>query len=101
MSWCKAEGIQDWLADVCNSRTGVKSMDIEQQCSCRWVYAASTEREVVDGRVGGVGAALEVSEGVSADCEAPDGGSVYWAMERKELTGRLQRLSCSGAPGHG
>jgi hypothetical protein len=76
-------------------------MDIEQQCSCRWVYAASMESEVADDGVEGVGAALEVSEGASADCEAPDGGSVYWAMGRKELTGRLQRLGCSGAPGHG
>ena len=76
-------------------------MDIEQQCSCRWVYATSTELEVFDDGVDGVGAGLEVNEGVANDCEAPGGGSVYWAMGRKEVKGRLQRLSCSGAPGHG
>ena len=76
-------------------------MDIEQQCSCRWVYVASTEREVVDDGIEGVGGELEMNERAAKDCEAPDGGSVYWAMGRMEVKGRLQRLSCSGALGHG
>jgi hypothetical protein len=65
------------------------------------MYATSMRRETVDDEVEEVGSALEMNEGAVADCEAPDGVRVYWAMGRKELMGKLHRLSCSGSPGHG
>jgi hypothetical protein len=76
-------------------------MDIEEQCSCRWVYASVTELAAVDDKVEEVGGGLHIEGDTDGDCDASEGGRVYWAIGRKELTGRLKELSCSGAPNHG
>jgi hypothetical protein len=76
-------------------------MDIEKQCSCRWVYVSMTELVAGDDGAEGVGGGLGVQSHMAGECDAPEGGRVYWAIGRKELTGRLNGLGCSGAPNHG
>ncbi|KAF2713741.1 hypothetical protein K504DRAFT_488072 [Pleomassaria siparia CBS 279.74] len=83
-------------------RTGVKSVDIEQQCICRIGYGSfadvdegGVERDGNDG----LWTETEMEMGAVPDCGDGYGGD--WAKGRKELTGKLRKLTCSGPPGHG